>query len=66
MVQLAVDALERIDWTGNGWRNNKNSAGREKTGPYPTDHGKGGVKRSVLTEARGIPMALADYGANRA
>ena len=27
-----------------------------KTGPNPTDRGKSGVKRSVLTEAQGVPV----------
>ena len=37
----------------------------KKTGPNPTDRGKGGVKRSVLTEGRGIPLSGAVDGANR-
>ena len=36
-----------------------------KTGPNPTDRGKSGVKRSLLTEAEGIPVGLAVDGANR-
>ena len=36
-----------------------------KTGPNPTDRGKRGVKRSLLTEAQGIPVGLAVAGANR-
>ena len=39
--------------------------GGEKTDPNPTDRGKGGVKRSLLTEANGIPAGLAADGANR-
>ena len=35
------------------------------TGRNPTDRGKGGVKRSVLTEAQGIPVGAALDGANR-
>lgn len=31
----------------------------------PTDRGKGGVKRSLSTEAHGIPIAIAMDGANR-
>ena len=31
----------------------------------PTDRGKSGVKRSLLTEAQGIPVGLAVDGANR-
>ncbi|RZK13425.1 MAG: IS5/IS1182 family transposase, partial [Hymenobacter sp.] len=37
----------------------------EKIGSTPTDRGKGGVKRSFLTEARGIPVRLVLAGANR-
>ncbi|WP_409025055.1 IS5 family transposase [Hymenobacter sp.] len=37
----------------------------KKTGPNPTDRAKGGVKRSLLTEARGIPVGLVLAGANR-
>ena len=37
----------------------------KKTGPNPTDRGKGGTKRSVLTDACGIPIGLAVDGANR-
>jgi putative transposase len=37
----------------------------EKTGANPTDRGKKGVKRSVLSEANGIPVGLAVDGANR-
>lgn len=37
----------------------------EKSGPNPTDRGKGGVKRSLLTEGHGVPLGLAVDGANR-
>ena len=33
--------------------------------PNPTDRGKTGVKRSLLTEAQGIPLGVAVDGANR-
>lgn len=36
-----------------------------KTGPNPTDRGKCGTKRSVLTEGAGIPVGLVVAGANR-
>ena len=36
-----------------------------KTGPNPTDRAKEGVKRSLLTEASGVPIGLAIDGANR-
>lgn len=39
--------------------------GGKKTGPNPTDRGKGGVKRSLLTDGHGVPLGLAVDGANR-
>lgn len=36
-----------------------------KTGPNPTDRGKRGTKRSLLTEAAGVPIGLVVAGANR-
>ena len=35
------------------------------TGPNPTDRGKEGVKRSLLTEGHGIPIGIHVDGANR-
>ena len=37
----------------------------KKSGPNPTDRAKQGVKRSLLTEADGVPVAVAVDGANR-
>ncbi len=37
----------------------------KKTGSNPTDRAKRGTKRSVLTDARGVPLGLAVDGANR-
>ncbi len=39
--------------------------GGKKTGKNPTDRGKKGVKRSVLTEGGGVPIAVAVAGANK-
>ncbi len=39
--------------------------GGEATGANPTDRAKSGTKRSVLTDGRGIPLAVALAGANR-
>ena len=56
----------RLDLAVDGWRNDEGTAfGLKKTGPNPTDRGKQGVKRSLLTDAAGIPLALAIEGANR-
>ena len=37
----------------------------EKTGRNPTDRGKRGTKRSVLSDGRGVPLGVALCGANR-
>lgn len=37
----------------------------KKTGPNPTDRAQCGVKRSLLTEAHGVPLGLVVAGANR-
>ena len=38
--------------------------GGEATGPSPVDRGKQGTKRSVLTDQRGVPLAVQITGAN--
>jgi putative transposase len=37
---------------------------REECGPNPTDRSKQGVKRSLLTEAHGIPLGVVVAGAD--
>jgi putative transposase len=37
----------------------------KKTGPNPTERGKSGVKRSMLTEGHGVPMSVVVEGAQR-
>jgi putative transposase len=49
-------------WTG---RSRKRRGAGKKTGPNPTDRGKSGVKRSLLTEGHGVPIGLEVEGANR-
>jgi hypothetical protein len=61
------DELHGIDWE---WLSldgamNKAPLGGEKSGANPTDRGKQGVKRSLLTEGPGVPIGLALAGANR-
>ena len=49
-----------------GWSDDEGAIVKvKKTGPNPTDRGKQGVKRSLLTEATGIPVVLVIDGANR-
>jgi len=57
---LEYDRLKGIDWS---WLSvdgamTKAPLGGEKTGPNPTDRGKGGVKRSLMTEGSGIPLSV--------
>jgi putative transposase len=49
-------------WTGR-WARRRWAGG--KTGPSPTDRGKRGVKRSLLTDGRGVPLGATIDGANR-
>jgi|SRR5579871_583146 len=48
-----MERCRRLRWAG------------KKAGPNPTDRAKDGTKRSLLTEASGIPIGLAVDGANR-
>jgi len=60
------DEREGLDWR---WQSvdgaiTKAPLGGENTGPNPTDRAKSGTKRSLQTEAAGIPVGLAVSGAN--
>lgn len=66
---MAVEVYE--DLIGLDWRwqsvdgaTTKAPLGGEKTGKNPTDRGKLGTKRSLQTDASGIPVGLAIDGAN--
>jgi putative transposase len=61
------DELKGLDWE---WLSmdgamTKAPLGGERTGKNPTDRGKLGTKRSLLTDANGVPVGLAVEGANR-
>lgn len=43
----------------------KAPCGGDNTGPNPTDRGKSGQKRSVLTDGHGLPIGVVLAGANR-
>ena len=64
---LAHDGLLGIDWT---WMALDGAMGKAplgggETGPNPTGRGKRGVKRSLLTDRRGVPASAATGGAKR-
>lgn len=68
----AFEALVYVLRTGIQWEwqavdgvMTKAPFGRAATGANPTDRGKCGTKRSVLTDGAGIPLALVVDGANR-
>ncbi|MBC8011254.1 MAG: IS5 family transposase [Burkholderiales bacterium] len=63
------DEVRGLDWR---WLSVDGSQGKaplasvaEHGGPNPTDRGKRGVKRSVVTEAAGVPVGIVVAGANR-
>jgi putative transposase len=61
------DEVEGIQWE---WQSvdgamTKAPLGKDATGPNPTDRGKQGAKRSILTDGAGIPLAITVDGANR-
>src|SRR5687768_12649605 len=61
------DELVGLDWEWLAMDGAMTKAplGGERTGRNPTDRGKLGTKRSLLTEANGIPVGLTVEGANR-
>ena len=61
------DELKGLDWSWLAMDGAMTKAplGGERTGKNPTDRGKLGAKRSLLTEANGVPVGLAVEGANR-
>jgi putative transposase len=66
-ILVAYDDEVGIAWT---WQSldgalGKAPLGGTATGPNPTDRGKLGTKRSLLTDGRGIPLALIVAEANR-
>ena len=48
-----------------GQRHREGTLGGAQTGPNPTDRGKSGSKRPVLTDQRGAPLAVTITAANR-
>ena len=64
---MEYDEVQGIEWE---WQSvdgamTKAPFGKGATGPNPTDRAKSGVKRSMLTDGAGIPLAIVVDGANR-
>ncbi len=67
VVQEACEDLGGCDWewqAADGWLG-KARMGGDAVGPNPTDRAKPGVKRSLLVEADGGPLAIQVAPANR-
>lgn len=64
---LEYDRRVGLDWEWQAMDGAMTKAplGQEETGPNPTDRGKKGTKRSLLTEGHGLPLAVTVAGANR-
>ena len=67
---LGLEAYDRMIGLGLGELSvdgciTKAPCGGEAAGRSPVDRGKQGLKRSVATEARGIPLGIVSAGANR-
>ena len=64
---VEYDARKGLDWEWQAMDGAMTKAplGGEATGRNPTDRGKRGTKRSLLTEGHGIPLAVFVSGANR-
>lgn len=64
---LEYDDKKGIEWKRQSMDGAMTKAplGGEGTGANPTDRGKKGTKRSLLTEENGIPLSVAVDGANR-
>jgi putative transposase len=64
---LVYDAKTGVNWAWQAMDGTITKAplGGERTGPNPTDRGKSGVKRSLLTDGRGVPLAVIAAPANR-
>ncbi len=63
---VAYEALVGIKWRWLAMDGAMGKAplGGEKTGPNPTDRGKKGTKKSLLTDGRGAPLGVSVAGAN--
>ncbi len=63
---LEYDRVQGIvwEWQAMDGAMTKAPLGGAGTGPNPTDRGKSGTKRSLLTDGRGVPLGIVVAGAN--
>jgi putative transposase len=64
---LSYDDKTGVNWAWQSMDGTMAKAplGGGSTGPNPTDRGKSGVKRSLLTDGRGVPLGVVVAPANR-
>jgi putative transposase len=64
---LTYDDKTGVNWAWQSMDGTMTKAplGGERTGPNTTDRGKSGVKRSLLTDGRGVPLGVVVAPANR-
>ena len=64
LLQAYLDNRLDFEWITMDGCATKSPLGGEKTGANPTDRGKCGTKRHLMTEAQGLPISLQVTGAN--
>jgi transposase len=64
---LTYDQAKKIEWEWQAMDGAMTKAplGGDETGSNPTDRAKSGTKRCLLTDGRGVPLAVSVAGANR-
>lgn len=65
LLQCHVEGRLNFEWQSLDGCITKAPLGQQGTGDNPTDRGKSGTKRHLLTEAQGLPIGLVVTGANR-
>lgn len=64
LLQACLENQLDFEWITMDGCATKSPLGGEKTGANPTDRGKCGTKRHLMTEAKGLPISLQVTGAN--
>lgn len=65
LLELHIEGRLDLEFQSIDGCQTKAPLGGQATGANPTDRGKQGVKRHLLTEANGLPVGLVVTGANR-
>ena len=65
LMEYEIEKKIDLEWQSMDGAMTKAPLGGEATGPNPTDRGKSGTKRSLMTDGNGIPLSITVDGANR-